>query len=172
MKYLEEIDRGMKLLSDSGTIIIGQAVKYKGHAITRQAAFWPEDKKIELPVAEDMQTGIALGMSINGDIIVSIYPRMNFLICAANQLLNHLDKWRLMGCLEPHVILKAVIGSEYPLDPGHQHKANWCHEIKSMSETINVYDLSYPHQVYPAYEKSIKNRGVHLLVEHGDLYSA
>lgn len=171
MKYIEEVDRGMKLLASNNTIIIGQAVKYKGHAITRQAAFWDEKRRIELPVAEEMQTGIALGMSILGDTVVSIYPRMNFLICAANQLLNHLDKWELMGCGKPHVILKAVIGSEYPLDPGHQHKANWSEQIRGMCEKINVHDLLYAHTVYPAYEYVIQNRGVHLIIEHGDLYA-
>lgn len=171
MKYLEEIDKGMRLFAESNTIIIGQAVKYKGHAITRQAAFWPDNKKIELPVAEEMQTGIALGMSVNGDTVVSIYPRMNFLICAANQLLNHLDKWELMGCGVPHVILKAVIGSEYPLDPGHQHKANWVSEIKSMCEKVNVFDLKYAYQVSSTYHFALHNKGVHLLVEHGDLYA-
>jgi pyruvate/2-oxoglutarate/acetoin dehydrogenase E1 component len=171
MKYIEEIDRGMKLLADNNTVIIGQAVRYKGHAITRQAAFWEESKRIELPVAEEMQTGIALGMSINGDKIVSIYPRMNFLICAANQILNHLDKWELMGGGIPHIILKAVIGSEYPLDPGHQHKANWASEISNMCDKINVFNLIYAHQVYPAYDFCINNKGVHLIIEHGDLYN-
>ncbi len=172
MKYIEEIDKGMQLLANNNTFIIGQAVKYKGHAITGQAAFWPENKRIELPVAEEMQTGMALGMSINGDIVVSIYPRMNFLICAANQLFNHLDKWKLMGGWNPHVILKAVVGSEYPLDPGHQHKANWANEISSMCESINVFNLLYPHQVYKTYEFCMNNRGVHLIIEHGDLYNA
>lgn len=171
MKYIEEVDRGMKLLANNNSIIIGQAVRYKGHAITRQANFWPEDKRIELPVAEEMQTGLALGMSINGDIVVSIYPRMNFLICAANQLLNHLDKWELMGCNKPHIILKAVVGSEYPLDPGHQHKANWAEEIKSMCEKINVFNLIYAHQIFSVYDFCIKNKGVHLIIEHGDLYA-
>ena len=170
MKYLEEVDRGMKLLANN-SIIIGQAVRYKGHAITRQANFWPEDKRIELPVAEEMQTGLALGMSINGDIVVSIYPRMNFLICGANQLLNHLDKWELMGCNKPHIILKAVVGSEYPLDPGHQHKANWAEEINSMCEKVNVFNLIYAHQIFSVYDFCIKNKGVHLIIEHGDLYA-
>ena len=171
MKYLEEVKRGMKLLADSGTTIIGQAVSYKGHAITGQAASWPEDKRVELPVAEEMQTGMALGMSLAGDIPVSIYPRMNFLICAANQLLNHLDKWELMGGGTPHVILKAVVGSEHPLDPGNQHKANWADEIKNMCKKVKVHNLIYSHQVFPAYQSSIKEKNVHLIIEHGDLYN-
>ena len=170
MNYLEEVDNGMKLLANNGTVVIGQAVSYKGHAITRQAAFWPDDKRIELPVAEEMQTGMALGMSLAGDIPVSIYPRMNFLICAANQLLNHLDKWELMGGGIPHVILKAVVGSEYPLDPGHQHKANWSSEISNMCDKVKVHNLIYGHRVFDAYNDAINNKGVHLIIEHGDLY--
>jgi pyruvate/2-oxoglutarate/acetoin dehydrogenase E1 component len=172
MKYIDEVNKGMKLLADSGTTIIGQAVNFKGHAITKQAQFWNENKRIELPVAEEMQTGISLGMSLAGEIPVSIYPRMNFLICAANQLLNHLDKWESMGGGKLHVILKAVVGSDYPLDPGHQHKANWASEIKSMCDEVNVFNLLYPHKIFNAYSFAIENKGVHLIIEHGDLYNA
>ena len=47
---------------------------------------------IELPVAEEMQMGMSFGMSLDGTIPISIYPRWNFLLCAINQLVNHLDK--------------------------------------------------------------------------------
>jgi pyruvate/2-oxoglutarate/acetoin dehydrogenase E1 component len=172
VKYIEEVDKGMQLLADDNrTVIMGQAVQYKGHAVTRQAQFWPEDRRLELPVAEDFQTGMALGMSLEKNIIpVSIYPRMNFLICAANQLLNHIDKWAAMGSDHPHIILKAVVGSSYPLDPGQQHKADWAHELDSMCQDVMVHNLLYAHQVEPAYNAAISLPRPHLIIEHGDLY--
>lgn len=169
MKYSEEINKGMQLLAQNNTIIIGQAVLYKGHYISKQAEFWDKNKRIELPVAEEMQTGIALGMAINGNIVVSIYPRMNFLICAANQLVNHLDKWETMGGDRCHIILKTMVGSEYPLDPGHQHKADWTHELQSMCKNIHIHNLLYTHKIEQAYEDCLNKKGIHLLVEHGDL---
>ena len=72
----------------------------------------------------------------------------------------------------PHVILKAVVGSDCPLDPGNQHKANWADEIKNMCEKVQVHNLIYANKVFPAYEHAIKNKNVHLIIEHGDLYSA
>jgi len=68
-----------------------------------------------------------------------------------------------------HIIIKTSVGSEYPLDPGHQHKSNFVEAFRSMSTNINIYDLLYDHQIIPAYTKAINNPGIYMLVEHGDL---
>ena len=51
-----------------------------------------EKKKIELPVFEEVQMGIAIGLAMEGYLPVTCYPRFDFLILAMNQLINHLDK--------------------------------------------------------------------------------
>ena len=116
---------------------------------------------------------MALGLALEGYIPVSIYPRMNFIILAMNQIINHLDKWEAMsmGQSKPKVIMKAVVGSEYPLDPGHQHKANYTEAFRSASTNIDVVELLYPHQVIPAYRKALFGEKSTLIVEHGDLYN-
>ena len=40
-----------------------------------------KNKLIELPVAEDMQMGMSLGISFDDVIPVSIFPRWNFVLC-------------------------------------------------------------------------------------------
>jgi len=171
MKYLEEINKGVALLAEANALFVGQAVAYKGTGITRQLADVPVNQKIELPVAEEFQMGYCLGLALTGAIPVSIYPRSNFAILAANQIVNHLDKWKIMclGKSDPCVIIKIAVGSEYPLDPGQQHKANYAEAFRSMCEHINVVDLLYPHQIVPAYIKALDG-GVTMLIEHGDLY--
>ena len=170
LAYLEELDKGMRLIADDPrTLIVGQAVSYKGHCLTRQAAFWDEARRIEMPVAEEFQTGFALGLALDGNIPVSVYPRHNFLLCAMSQLVNHIDKWDEMGGGNPHMILVAVKGSDFPLDPGSQHKAGFSHEFASMCKNINVTDIMYPHQAVPTFERAIKEEGVHLITTHGDL---
>ena len=92
MKYIEEVNKGMEYLSDhEKTLFIGQAVEYKGTALTHQVKSVAPHKKIELPVAEELQAGFALGLALEGYIPVSLYPRMNFIILAMNQIVNHLD---------------------------------------------------------------------------------
>lgn len=173
MNYKEEVQRGMDLFAEqSNSIFIGQAVKYKGTALTHQVKNYPEHKLLELPVAEEMQGGFALGLAIEGYLPISLYPRMNFIILAMNQIINHLDKWDAMSCgqSKPKVIMKAVVGSQYPLDPGHQHRANYTQAFKSMATNINVVELLYPEQVFSTYLQSLNSNRSTLIIEHGDFY--
>ena len=173
MNYKEEVQRGMDLFAEqSNSVFIGQAVKYKGTALTHQVKNYPEHKLLELPVAEEMQGGFALGLAIEGYLPISLYPRMNFIILAMNQIINHLDKWDAMSCgqSKPKVIMKAVVGSQYPLDPGHQHRANYTQAFKSMATNINVVELLYPEQVFSTYLQSLNSNRSTLIIEHGDFY--
>ncbi len=154
------------------TIFIGQAIAYKGTALTHQVKNFPKEKLLELPVAEEFQAGVALGLALEGYIPVSMYPRMNFIILAMNQIVNHLDKWEAMsmGQSRPKVIMKAVVGSQYPLDPGHQHKANYAESFRSACTNIDVVELLYPEQIVPAYKRALQSERSTLIIEHGDLY--
>ena len=173
MNYKEEVQRCMNLFAEqSNSIFIGQAVEYKGTALTHQVKNFDSYKLLELPVAEDMQAGFALGLALEGYLPISLYPRMNFIILAMNQIINHLDKWEAMSCgmSKPKVIMKAVAGSQYPLDPGHQHRANYTQAFKSMVTNIDVVELLYPEQVFPAYQKALDTNKSTLIIEHGDFY--
>ena len=84
-------------------------------------------KKIEMPVFEDVQMGLSLGMALNGYVPISCFPRFDFLILACNQLLNHLDKIQKMSKNQflPKVIIRTSIGSKKPLDGGPQHTQDY-----------------------------------------------
>ena len=93
LKYKNELIRSMEWLGDKDdTIFLGQAVKYSGNAMFNTTKTISDDKKIELPVFEDVQMGMSLGMALDGMVPITCYPRFDFLICATNQLVNHLDK--------------------------------------------------------------------------------
>ena len=108
MKYKDELIRSMNYLAKNDkTIFIGQSVSYSGNAIYNTLSEIPDDKKIETPVFEDVQMGLSLGLALNGYIPVTCYPRFDFLLLAMNQLVNHLDKVRVMSNNEfkPKVII-------------------------------------------------------------------
>ena len=78
MKYFDEIKKSMDWLNTkSDTLFLGQAVEYDGTAMTRTLRDVDASKKLEMPVNEEMQTGITLGMALNGTVPISIYPRWN-----------------------------------------------------------------------------------------------
>jgi len=175
MKYFDELKRAMSFLSqDSRTVFIGQAVAVPGTAMTNTLTDVPRDRLIELPVAEEMQMGMATGMALTGLVPVSIFPRWNFLLCAISQLINHLDKIQVMsnGKFKTKAIIRTGIGSERPLHPQHQHVGDFTDAIRAMCSTIEVIRLEEPKDIFPAYERALlrdDGRST-IVVEYGDYY--
>jgi len=176
MKYFEELEKSMKFLSeDNKSIFIGQAVEVPGTAMSNTLKNIDKDKLLELPVAEEMQMGITVGLALNGNIPISIFPRWNFLLYAINQLVNHLDKLNIMSNngFKAKAIIRTGIGSQKPLHPQYQHIGDFTEAIKKMCTTIDVIKLNEPEDIFPSYKKAlIREDGKStLLVEYGDYYN-
>ena len=175
MKYFDELKRAMDFLAeDPRTVFIGQAVAVAGTAMTNTLKDVPRGRLIELPVFEEMQMGMTLGMALNGSVPVSLFPRWNFLLCGINQLVNHLDKVQVMsnGGYQAKAIIRTGIGSERPLHPQYQHIGDFTSEIRAMCTTIEVIRLDEPAEVFPASERALlrdDGRST-IVVEHGDYY--
>ena len=174
MKYFDELKRAMEYLAtDDRTLFIGQAVAVPGTGMSNTLKDISKDKLIELPVAEEMQMGISLGMALNGTIPISIYPRWNFLLCAVNQLINHVDKLSSMSKYKANVIIRTSIGAQRPLHPQCQHIGDFTEAFRLMCKTVEIIRLDEPNQIFPAYEKALlrdDNRST-ILVEWGDYYN-
>ena len=174
-KYFEEIQRAMTYLGQQpDTVFLGQAVEYAGTAMTNTLKEVSRDKLLEMPVNEEMQMGITNGLAIGGLVPISIYPRWNFLILAANQLVNHLDKYSIYtdGEFAPKAIIRVGVGSNRPLNPQIQHVGDLTKGFEHMLDTIEIIRLKEPEDVFPAYYKAynrIDGRST-ILVEWGDFY--
>ena len=162
------------LARDPRTVFIGQAVEVPGTAMSNTVKDIPIARRIELPVAEELQMGMSIGLALQGQVPVSIYPRWNFLLLAANQLVNHLDKIGVMsnGGYQPRVIIRTSIGSQRPLHPQFQHIGDFTDALRLMCTTVEVVRLDEPRQIFPAYKRALlrdDGRST-LLVEWGDYY--
>ena len=176
MAYFDELKKAMNWLSAyKDVIFVGQAVSVPGTAMYNTLKDTPESSRIELPVFEDTQMGMSLGLSFTGLRVVSVFPRWNFLICAANQLINHVDKYKLMsdGSIAPSLIIRTSVGSQRPLFPGHQHIADFSGPFKLMLENTDVHLLEEPDQIFPAYKHAYERTDGRstILVEIGDYYN-
>jgi pyruvate/2-oxoglutarate/acetoin dehydrogenase E1 component len=170
LTYFDELQKSMKWLAEKpATIFLGQSVTYPGNALYNTMCLVPPEKRIELPVAEDMQMGMSIGLSLAGKVPITIYPRMNFLMCAMNQLVNHLDKMAIYsnGQFKPKVIVRTCVGSETPMDPGVQHKGDFYFYYLL---NTNVVRLNEPSEILPAYQQAYRSDSSTLLIEYGDLY--
>lgn len=155
------------------TIFLGQAVEYAGTAMTNTLKDINKSKLLEMPVDEDMQMGMSIGLSLNGFFPISIFPRWNFLLLATNQLVNHLDKLPTMGSTpyKSRMIIRTSIGSQRPLHPQYQHIGDYTEPFELMCPNINIIRLDEPEQIFAEYVNAYTNDNSTILVEWGDYYN-
>ena len=176
MKYKSELIKSMKYLaSKPKTIFLGQSVLYSGNAIYNTLKDIPAKKKIETPVFEDAQMGMTLGLSLEGYVPITCFPRFDFLILAMNQLVNHLDKIRFMsrGEMRPKIIIRTSVGSKKPLDGGPQHTQNYTKMFKEILTEVKVVYLQDPKKIFSTFKNAYKDKNSfsYLIVENGDFYN-
>lgn len=171
--YKDALSEAMTFLgSCENTIFIGQQIVFAGNPMSTTLINVDKKKMIELPVMEETQMGMSLGLSTKGFCVISFYPRWDFIISAANQLINHVDKFELMTGQRPNILIRLGKGSDKPLDPGHQHKGNYFDEFKSLCKNITFHNLLKVEDIVSSYKVSYEQGGVHVLVEYPELYYA
>jgi len=173
MKYKQELIKSMKWLGEKeNTLFLGQATLFSGHAISGTLGEVPKEKLIELPVAEEVQMGMCAGLSLEGFVPISIYPRFNFMMLAINQLVNHIDKMKSMskGMLIPKVIVRVAVGASKPIDGGSQHTQNFTESIKHMLTDTKLVELTEADQVLTTFKDAYNRDGSTVVVEWGDFY--
>jgi len=174
--YKEELTKSMNYLaSKNNSVFIGQAVSYEGTGMSKTFSDIHRSKLIELPVEEEFQLGLAIGMSLNNLIPICVYPRWNFLLLAVNQLVNHLDKVQELNGSnsKSKVIIRTAVGSESPMYPGPQHTGDFTEAFKLMFKNISVHKLENKNDVFETYKNAFeRDDGVSsLIIELSDRYS-
>ena len=160
LRYSSELIRSMNYLGEKrNTIFLGQSVKFSGNAMYNTLTGVPNKKKIELPVFEDNQMGMSIGLAINGFVPITCYPRFDFLLLAMNQLVNHLDKLNIMtnDHYKSKAIIRTSIGSDSPLNPNVQHLGDFTSSVAKMCKNLNIVKLNEPNLVFKEYKKCSKH---------------
>lgn len=199
MTYRDALTAAMaELAADPRAVFLGQSVVAGGTAMTATLRDVPAGQKIELPVFEDTQMGLATGLALSGYLPITIYPRINFLLLAVSQLILHLDALPVYSDYRPKVIIRTAIPTPVPLDPGPQHmdptsdqpdySERWgdgmseradipylnpdgyVAALRAMLRTVRVYELTTTRQILPAYRAALARPLSTILVERADLY--
>ena len=169
--YSEEITRAMGYLAgDARTLFVGQAVRFDGQLLHKTLRDVPMERRIEMPVIEDFQMGYCTGLAMAGFLPISIYPRWDFLLIAANQLVTHLDKLP-MTSFAGKVIVRVGVGAKYPLDSGKQHTNDYSAAFRLMLKTIEVIELNSKWDIMKGYERALQAKHSCIVVERQDLFN-
>ena len=162
------LNQAMLLLaSQPNALFIGQNVGYDGNVVFKHLNGVSWKQRLELPVCEELQMGMSIGLALKGILPISIYPRMDFVVLALNQLVNHLDKLPVMskGDYQPKVIIRTKVGARKPLNAGPQHTQDHTEAFRLMLTTVTVAKITEPAYILPTYQAAIDRLGSTLIVE-------
>ena len=174
MNYKEELQKATDILGKEGYIFIGQNMLAGGTSMYHMVKHLPVEQRIELPVFEDIQMGMSIGMSLENIKVCTIYPRWDFMILAINQIVNHADKVKRMSNGQfklKGLIIRTAVGSVSPMFPGEQHCGDYTEALKLMVKDIKVIKLENPEQIVSAYLEAMESDVPTVLIEVPDLYN-
>jgi pyruvate/2-oxoglutarate/acetoin dehydrogenase E1 component len=169
--YHDQLCAAMQWLArQRGVLFLGQGVGNAGTGLSQSLESIDPAKRIELPVAEEMQVGMCIGLSLQGYVPVCILPRWNFALRAADQIVNHLDRLPLFSGYRPKVIIRIASPSTTPFNPGPQHDADFTEAFRLMLRTVRLESLESANQVVPAYHRAFESPVSSIVVEFTERY--
>jgi pyruvate dehydrogenase E1 component alpha subunit len=139
ISYKEAMNLVMTELGEAGAIFIGYNVA-RGDAMGTLKGV-PADQKLETPVAENLMSGLAIGMSFEGFLPVLYFERHDFMLVAADAIGNHIDKIERIshGEYKVPVIIRAVEAFGGPFYSGPTHHQDFTGVMKELVD-FPVFD--------------------------------
>jgi len=116
ISYSEAINEAIFQLmeQDSSVFVMGLGVDGSGAVFSTTAKVAREfpERVIGIPLAENSLTGVALGAAVAGMRPIFTHQRMDFLLIAMDQIVNHLAKWEFMmaGKSNAPLTIRAIVG--------------------------------------------------------------
>jgi len=172
MNYKETIKRVMEeLASDEKVRFIGYNLK-RGSKAYGTLSNIPESRILEMPIAENLMAGMAMGMALEKYKPVLIFERHDFMLNALDSLVNHLDKISLLSKNEytAPILIRAVVGSLNPINPGPQHDQDFSEFFKKIFH-FSVYDPKNSTELESALEDGKRFEHPVMIIERRDLYN-
>jgi pyruvate/2-oxoglutarate/acetoin dehydrogenase E1 component len=172
MTYKDALVMCMKDLASIDNVrFIGYNVAY-GPRMNGTLNDVPLDKCIEMPVAENLIVGVAMGLSLEGFFPIICFERMDFMLVAADAIINHLDKLPKLsgGQFDFPLLIRCCVGDDKPLDPGIQHTSDYTNVFKH-NTTISIHPIESVSEVFGYYKNIHHSTTPTMLVEYKRLYA-
>ncbi len=155
LSYKDELTKAMESLAQDPLVrFVGYGVKIGGRAggTLKNVS---DSQLIEMPVAENLMVGFAIGLSLKGLKPVVFIERFDFVLNAMDAIVNHLDKIESLshGEFRPAIILRIVIGNRAkPLFTGKTHTQDFTPALKSLVSfpVVGLHDASQIQREYTA----------------------
>ncbi len=171
MKYKDAIKKSMEMLAEEdNTLFLGYNISFGSYAYGTLKDI-PSWKKIETPVAENLMMGLAMGLALEGYRPIVFFERHDFMLNSLDAIVNHLDKIPEMskGQFKMPVIIRAAIGSKFPLNPGPQHVQDFSKTFRGIIK-FPIYDPQNSEEILSVYHTIKNSTNPSMIIEKKELY--
>lgn len=172
ISYKGELTRSMEhLAADPAVRFIGYGVRIGGRALGTLKNV-PDSQLIEMPVAENLMVGFAIGLALKGLKPVVFIERFDFILNALDAIVNHLDKIKALskGEFAPTMILRVVVGNrQKPLFTGATHTQDCSTALRALVDfpVLQLFDPAVIFMQYKAAHALLSKHST-MLVEYKD----
>jgi hypothetical protein len=169
ISYKDAINLSMKELGDAGAIFIGYNV-LRGDAMGTLKGI-DNSQKLETPVAENLMTGLAIGMSFEKFLPVIYFERHDFMLVALDAIGNHIDKIERIshGEYKVPIIIRAVTADGGPFYSGPTHSQDFTNVLKELV-SFPVIDPTLGKEVLNAFRNAKQSGRPAIIIERKSRY--
>jgi len=169
ISYKEAMNQAMTELGKEGAIFIGYNVA-RGDAMGTLKNV-SNDQKLETPVAENLMSGLAIGMSFEGFTPVLYFERHDFMLVAMDAIGNHIDKIERIshGEYKVPIIIRAVEAFGGPFYSGPTHHQDFTNVLKTLVE-FPVMDPVTGVDVLKAFKGAYASKRPSIIIERKSRY--
>ena len=162
LSYKEASQQAMTELGRDGYLFLGYSI-VPGDAMGSTIQV-DGGQKIETPVAENLMVGLGIGLSIIGFKVVVYFERHDFMLVAADAIVNHVAKLNKIsgGQFDAPIIFKTVVDDGGLFYSGPTHSQDFTEAFRAMVD-FPVLDPDSPDALLQSY-RFAKDSGVPVMI--------
>jgi pyruvate dehydrogenase E1 component beta subunit len=164
ISFKNAVTEAMTEIGKANSVFIGYNIKY-GNAMGNLVNV-DDSQKIETPVAENLMAGLAIGMSFEGFRPVVYYERHDFMLVAADAIVNHANHIERIshGEYECPVIFRTVVADSGPFYSGPTHSQDFTNGFRNMV-SFPIYEPNTGAEVLEDYKRALYSRRPSMIIE-------
>jgi len=167
--YKEAVNKAMQMLAVNNTVFVGYNVgKGDAYGSLREVMI---TRRLETPLAENLMTGLAMGMTLEGFRGCVVFERHDFIYNALDIMVNQLNiiEFLSQGEFTFPIIIRAIAGSVKPFYAGITHTSNLVELFRKLF-SFPVLAPETTEEVTNAYEIALESKQPVLISERKELY--
>lgn len=158
--------------TDERVFIMGEGVDDPGGIFGTTSGLcekFTKERVIDIPVAENGMTGVAIGAAISGMRPIFVHMRMDFLPMCMDQIINHAAKWSYMsgGKVNVPITIRSIIGRGWGSSAQHSQAL---HSLFSHIPGLKVVVPSTPYDAKGLLVSAVRDGNPVMFVEHRWVY--